>query len=321
MVKSVVVMGDGAWGLALAYVSCCAGSRVWVCSRKSPDSAKAIARERHPSWPEQVIFCREIAEVPDVHPLVIVATASCGIANTLRAIAVYNPSLWVVCASKGFARWQDRAWLPHELYQSFTHEQGLFAYVFGPSFSAEVMDARMTSLVIASAHVEIYQRVRACLDVPWLAIFRSKDVQGVAVCGLFKNVVAFVMGMVHALGYGENAKAMLFCFAMQELSTLMSAIGADRATAYSCAGLGDALLSGYTAISRNFQAGIASCAMDADRAQGLAESAKNIADFYAYMQRYSAFSLVVDATWNVLENKQCPRQVIDELYRRVGKED
>ena len=140
-------------------------------------------------------------------------------------------------------------------------------------------------------------------------------------CGLFKNVVAFVMGMVHALGYGENAKAMLFCFAMHELLGLMSAIGAERATAYSYAGLGDALLSGYAATSRNFQAGVASCTVeDGARTQGLAESAKNIADLYAYMQRYSAFSSLVNATWNVLENKQRPQRVIDELYRRVCKE-
>ena len=61
---------------------------------------------------------------------------------------------------EGVLRWQDRAWLPHELYQSFTHKQGLFAYAFGPSFSAEVMDARITGLVLANAHVGVDQRVR-----------------------------------------------------------------------------------------------------------------------------------------------------------------
>ena len=44
-----------------------------------------------------------------------------------------------------------------------------------------------------------------------------------------------------------------FCFAMHELSILMSAIGAEQATAYSCAGLGDALISGYTQLLETFQ--------------------------------------------------------------------
>jgi glycerol-3-phosphate dehydrogenase (NAD(P)+) len=80
-------------------------------------------------------------------------------------------------------------------------------------------------------------------------------VVGVEVCGALKNVIALGAGMVDGLGLGNNAKATLITFGWDEAIRLGLILGAQRATFYGLAGLGDLITTSAGSQSRNHYVG------------------------------------------------------------------
>jgi glycerol-3-phosphate dehydrogenase (NAD(P)+) len=90
---------------------------------------------------------------------------------------------------------------------------------------------------------------------PNFAIFTSNDVVGVELCGALKNVIALGAGMVDGLGLGDNAKATFLTFGWAEVTSLGTALGAQPATFYGLAGLGDLIATCAGPQSRNHYVG------------------------------------------------------------------
>jgi len=83
----------------------------------------------------------------------------------------------------------------------------------------------------------------------------SGDLLGVGLASAVKNAYAIAFGMCDGLEYPTNAKAFVMTLAMQEMANFLSRAGADPRTAYSLAGLGDVLVTGWSPHGRNRQYG------------------------------------------------------------------
>jgi glycerol-3-phosphate dehydrogenase (NAD(P)+) len=66
-----------------------------------------------------------------------------------------------------------------------------------------------------------------------------------------KNVIALAAGATAGLGYGHNTLAALITRGLAEVTRLGLALGAERATFYGLAGLGDLVLTCTGSLSRN----------------------------------------------------------------------
>jgi glycerol-3-phosphate dehydrogenase (NAD(P)+) len=80
-------------------------------------------------------------------------------------------------------------------------------------------------------------------------------VLGTELGGTIKNVLAIAAGVAHGLGFGENTRAFLLTRGIAEMSRLGVQMGAKAETFAGLSGLGDALATCFSPLSRNFQVG------------------------------------------------------------------
>jgi len=101
--------------------------------------------------------------------------------------------------------------------------------------------------VLASADADAAEFAAGAFRSDTFHVMISTDVAGVEYATVAKNVTAIGMGMLDGFGKVSNlayrnAKAALFTQAVDEISRLLLALGAQAETAAGLAGLGDALV-------------------------------------------------------------------------------
>jgi len=74
-------------------------------------------------------------------------------------------------------------------------------------------------------------------------------------CGALKNIIAIGAGISDGLGYGDNAKAALITRGLAEMARLGVKLGADPATFWGIAGVGDVVATCNSRLSRNWRVG------------------------------------------------------------------
>jgi glycerol-3-phosphate dehydrogenase (NAD(P)+) len=126
-----------------------------------------------------------------------------------------------------------------------------FCVLSGPSFAAEVAQGAPTAVVIASRDEAAALRARDIFLTSSFRVYTNADVIGVELGGALKNVVALAAGVSAGLGYGHNTLAALITRGLAEITRLGVAAGADEATFYGLAGVGDLVLTCTGSMSRN----------------------------------------------------------------------
>ncbi|MFN8639041.1 MAG: NAD(P)H-dependent glycerol-3-phosphate dehydrogenase [Dehalococcoidia bacterium] len=128
------------------------------------------------------------------------------------------------------------------------------AVLSGPNLSQEVAAGLPSTTVIASMDARA-ESVRAAFHSASFRVYASRDVVGVELGGALKNIVAVAAGVADALAYGDNAKAAIVTRGLAEITRLGVACGADPLTFQGLAGVGDAIATSYSRLSRNRRLG------------------------------------------------------------------
>lgn len=121
----------------------------------------------------------------------------------------------------------------------------------GPAIATEMAKGSPTGIVIASKDRRGAETIKLLLSSASVKVTTSQDVRGVGLASALKNAYAISLGLCDGLKLPMNAKALVLTIALEELSTLLKACGADKKTAYGLAGLGDFAVSGFSSHGRN----------------------------------------------------------------------
>lgn len=84
-----------------------------------------------------------------------------------------------------------------------------------------------------------------------LSFDSTTDAQGVCLSGVLKNVYAVGFGIAYALKLGSNFNGILMTQALKEMAQVLPLLGAKSETAYTLAGAGDLITTGFSDFSRN----------------------------------------------------------------------
>ena len=255
----IAILGAGAWGTALATSFSGARHDVVLWTRNREDCA-ALGRDRASRYlpgialPVGVRIEAELAAALSGRELVIVATATAGLRDTLaavRGIATPPALLW---ACKGFESASRE--LPHQIVAAAMPRAHQVAALSGPSFALEVARGQPTALVCASHDSHFAASMASALNSPRLRIYSSADVAGVELGGALKNVIAIAAGISDGLELGRNARAALVTRGLAEITRLGVAMGGKPETFAGLAGVGDLVLTCTGDLSRNREVGV-----------------------------------------------------------------
>jgi glycerol-3-phosphate dehydrogenase (NAD(P)+) len=171
--------------------------------------------------------------------------------------------------------------------------------------------------------------VASCQRLLSTALFRpyaNCDILGVEICGALKNVIALAAGINDGMGYGANAKAALLTRGLAEISRLGIRLGADRATFWGAAGLGDMVATCGSRLSRNWQVGY-QLGSGRDQASalasqaGVAEGVRTTAAAAALAERVGVEAPIITALRGVLFEGREPEDAVRELMARPWRSE
>lgn len=125
----------------------------------------------------------------------------------------------------------------------------------GPNLSKELEQGHPAATVVASHFDEVISLGQRLLRNDHFQVYGNKDLVGVELAGVLKNIIAIAAGALSGLGYGENAKGLLISRGMVEMIYLGRALGGNTTAFLGVAGIGDLVTTCNSSLSRNFQIG------------------------------------------------------------------
>jgi glycerol-3-phosphate dehydrogenase (NAD(P)+) len=128
--------------------------------------------------------------------------------------------------------------------------------ISGPNSTPDIMDGRLTAVVVAARDFRVTKACAQALQAPHLDVYANDDLVGVEAAGILKNTIAIALGIASGLGWAPNTRAFLFTRGLAEIQHLAVTLGARPSTFLGLAGVGDLLLTSSTPDSLNTRIGV-----------------------------------------------------------------
>jgi len=249
------VIGDGAWGTALAMVLAGNGHSVRVWG-PFPDYIETVVRSRENSrylpgvrLPQSIGWTADCAEAAAGAELVVAAVPTKYFREALgRFGGLFKGSPIQVSVVKGLDAGTHKRM--SELTDELLGLRGTGA-LSGPSHAEEVSRGLPTAVTAAAADPAVAAAIQAAFSTERLRIYTSTDVVGVELGGALKNIIAVAVGVSDGIGFGDNARAALITRGLVEITRLGCALGARQETFAGLSGMGDLIVTCSSRLSRN----------------------------------------------------------------------
>ena len=256
-IRTVSVLGAGAWGTALANVAARAGHEVRLWGRDAAAMAALAHTRENPHLPGVILDggvtpLADLAQAASADLLlaVVPAQATRDLAQWLQGLVA--PGKPIVLCSKGIER--DTGLFMSEVLAK-TLPENPAAVLSGPSFAADVSRGLPTAVTLAAQDEALAKAIAGALSAPSFRLYHSSDVIGAEIGGAAKNVLAIACGIAAGRGLGASAGAALVARGFAELSRFGRSYGARPDTLMGLSGLGDLVLTCGSTQSRNFSFG------------------------------------------------------------------
>lgn len=256
--RSISIIGGGAWGTALAQTLSYNDANVTLWARE-PEivediNARHVNRVFLPGVDLNVSIraTGDLAKVAAADAILAVAPAQ-HLRAVLSDLARHLPNgVPIVICSKGIE--QATGKFMGDVLEEVV-PQATRAVLSGPSFAADVARGLPSALTLACRNEAVGRSLTASLSSRQMRLYWSSDVLGAELGGSVKNVLAIAAGIVEGRGLGTSAHAAIVTRGFAELRRFGDVMGARPETLLGLSGLGDLILTCGSAQSRNMSLG------------------------------------------------------------------
>jgi glycerol-3-phosphate dehydrogenase (NAD(P)+) len=325
------VLGDGAWGTAMAlHLAQNPQHRVRLWSAREAngrllqerrENVRLLPGVRIPEAVELTLDAGRAAAGADLWvmavPTVYMRATLSKVADQLRS----GPP--VLSLAKGI---EEGTFLrPTEIITEVLGATRV-AVLSGPSHSEETSRGLPTSVVVASADLEVAEWVQQRFSTDRFRVYTNLDLLGVELGGALKNVIGIAAGINDGLGLGDNAKAALLTRGLVEMTRFAVALGAMPQTFQGLAGLGDLITTCVSPHGRNRRLGerLARGERWADIRAGMAMVAEGAYTAHSVYDRAGRMGIDMPITaevYQVLYEDKDPRVAVNDLMLRQPKRE
>lgn len=325
----VGILGSGSWGMALAILLESNGYQphVWSFSQEEAD---VINYERKCIFLPDIklgdsIKCStDFEEVITDSKFIILVTPSHAIRQTIQNCKQYiKEDQPIIICSKGIEE-SSLMTLSQVVEEELPNNK--VGILSGPSHAEEVAKALPTTIVLASEHDDLLEKLQDIFMSPRFRVYTSKDVNSVEIGGAFKNIMALACGMAAGLGYGDNTFAAIITRGLAELARLGVQMGGTEKTFYGLTGLGDIIVTCLSEHSRNRKCGYligqGVPVEEAIKQVGMVVEGVNATRAAKkIVEKYNVETPIIDATYSVLFEGKNPKETVVELMTRKKKSE
>jgi glycerol-3-phosphate dehydrogenase (NAD(P)+) len=260
MPTTLAVLGDGAWGTAIAMLLARNPDhsvRLWSARQENAGLLRARRENVRflpgvPIPPAVGLTTDEAAAVAGAD-LWVTAIPTVHLRPTLERFRSFaQPSTPVISLTKGIELSTFRR--PSEIIGE-TLGTDRVAALSGPSHAEEVCRGMPTSVVVAGADWELTSSAQRYFSTDRFRVYTNPDLIGVELAGALKNVIGIAAGICDGLGLGDNAKSALLTRGLVEMTRFGMALGAEHDTFHGLAGVGDLITTCFSPHGRNRRVG------------------------------------------------------------------
>ena len=324
--QSVLVLGAGSWGTALALVLSRNQHPVYLWDIDK-NLIKQLQGERCNQryipavmFPDNLFPIDSIEQVPTDISLVVNAVPCHGLRASLQLLKSFS-DISICLACKGFEPGTQK--LNHEVVQEVIPGCPT-AILSGPSFAKEVGAGLPTAVTIAAEDIAVAKVFAELFHSEVFRIYTHDDYIGVQVGGAVKNVMAIAAGIADGLGFGANTRSALITRGLHEIMQLGLAMGAKQETFMGLAGLGDLVLTCTDNQSRNRSLGLLlaeglSIEEASNKIGQAIEGLKTAFEVGALAKKYNIEMPITEQVINVLQGQCSPRDAVHNLLAREPK--
>ncbi|MFK7929229.1 MAG: hypothetical protein AB8H79_13635 [Myxococcota bacterium] len=219
----VGILGGGRWGQALGRLALAAGNEPLI----------AYEGKAPPHVLPSTDTARDVTEQCD---LVIAAVSASRLRDVIRT-AQPHPGNRMVVAGRGIEP-DTGVWLTDVVLQECDAVR--VGALGGPAPVDEILNGGLCAGVVASEFDDVSRMTVQALHSTRYRVYASSDLTGLQLVGAAVPVLASLMGVAHNLqGSGVGVHSVVLSRGLAEISRLARAIGADPATLFGLAGVGD----------------------------------------------------------------------------------
>lgn len=328
--EKIAIIGDGAWGTAMAMVLLSSGRSVRMWSHDAAYLERMRQSRRNQIFlpnlelPPELEFEADAARAMEWADLVVTAVPSKFLRDVLApcrgALAEEKP---VLSLTKGFDA--ESLLRPSQLIADCLGAKRVAA-LSGPSHAEEVARRLPASVVVASEELALARQIQQVVTTSRFRVYASRDIVGVEVAGAMKNVIALAAGLLHGMNLGDNALAALTTRGLVEMVRLGVRLGADAPTFSGLAGMGDLITTCISPHSRNRRVGKLLAEgknLDAILAdmKGIPESVTTTRLALELARKHHVELPITEQVAAVLWEGKPPEQALDELMTRARKDE
>jgi glycerol-3-phosphate dehydrogenase (NAD(P)+) len=332
MSTTFAVLGDGAWGTALAILL--AGQpehRVRLWSARLDNGLLLQQRRENVhllpgvSIPESVELTLNVPDAVAGADFWLSAIPTVYLRDTLRQVRAKFVGAVppVISLTKGIE--ENTFCRPSEIIRSVLGADRVVV-LSGPSHAEEVSRGQPTSVVAACADNELARRVQGHFNTDRFRVYTNDDPLGVELGAALKNVIGVAAGMGDGLGFGDNARSALLTRGLVEMTRLGVALGARASTFAGLAGLGDLMTTCFSQHGRNRLFGERLARGESleeilTSTHKIAEGVTTARAVYHRARDLSVETPIMTAVYQVLYEGKSPREAAGELMLRSPREE
>jgi len=320
------VLGDGAWGTAMALLLAqnpCHRVALWSARA---DNGRLLQKHRENirflpgvAIPEAVELTTDIAQAVGDADLWVAAIPTVYLRSTLGPLAAQlrgGPP--ILSLAKGLEN--GTFLLPSAILMELLGVPRV-AVLSGPSHAEEVSRGLPTSVVAASRDLELACWIQQRFSTERFRVYTDLDPLGVELAGALKNVIGIAAGIGEGLGLGDNARAALITRGLVEMTRFGVAHGAEPQTFMGLAGLGDLVTTCISPHGRNRRVGerLGRGEKIAAILAGMSMVAEGVYTTRSVQERASQMGIDMPITtevYRVLYEDKDPRASLDDLMLR-----
>lgn len=336
MTKKIAVLGAGSWGSTLASVLIENGHDVTLYTNVVEQAAELNEKHTNEQYMPGFKYSEKLRATTDLEEALTDTDAILFVVPTKvtrlvakqvkEVLAKLKQRPMVIHASKGLEIGT------HKRISEIIHEELTDRYcssivvLSGPSHAEEVARHDITLITAASEAEKAAKQVQDMFTNNYLRIYTNNDVVGVETGAAFKNVIAIGAGILHGLGYGDDAKAALMTRGLAEVARLGMAYGASPLTFMGLSGVGDLIVTCTSVHSRNWrcgdQLGQGKPLDEVIEDMGMVIEGINTAKAAYDLSREEHIEMpITEAIYNVLYNKADIKEEIGSLMTRDSKSE
>lgn len=260
MASTFAVLGDGAWGTAIAMLLAQNPQhRVTLWSAREENGQLLQQRRENVRLlpgiriPESILLTTDVVQAVQQADLWIAAVPTVYLRTTLERIRPgIQPGAPIVSLAKGLENSTFRR--PSEILTEILGVEQVLV-LSGPSHAEEVSRGQPTSVVVAGRDMQLMRWVQQAFSTDRFRVYTNLDPIGVELGGALKNVIGIAAGISDGLGFGDNTRAALMTRGLVEMTRFGVASGAEPQTFTGLAGIGDLITTCVSRHGRNRHVG------------------------------------------------------------------